>query len=92
MTLRDQADIEAEVNTPVDVRPSDLVPQARIEVRVDHGGQGLVSVQVLVNGVYAVSRAEAPTMGRALMTAGALMAGIEVLPNVELRRKPWWRR
>lgn len=92
MRASGQSDIEREMNTTIDLRPSELLPATCVEVRVNPGGRGLVSAQVLVNGVYAVSCIEAPTVGRALMNAGALMAGIEVVPNVELRRKPWWRR
>lgn len=85
------SDIEREMNTTCDLRPSELRPGTIVEVFIKPGARGLVNVRVIVNGTHVVTDASASSMGRALMNAGALMAGIEVLPNVALRRKAWWR-
>lgn len=92
MTHRDQSDIVREIDTVIDLRPSDLHPPTRVDLHVYQASPGMVAVRLLVNGTHVVMTATGPTVGYALMTAGALMAGIEVLPNVKLRPRPWWRR
>ncbi|HWD76333.1 MAG TPA: hypothetical protein VG371_14425 [Solirubrobacteraceae bacterium] len=89
-SLPDKSDSWPSIDEAVDVRPSEIRASTYVQLRVQPV-QGAIYAAVSVDNTY-IGQSYGPTLGHALMNLGAAMAGIQVLPNVELRRRRRWRR